>query len=177
VTPSRVEGTVFLPTGQPAKNAQLTLESLRQPGLNDIFSFRGRSRVKSGADGSFTLEDLAAGRYRIKATLGNFEGRSGEIEIGPGENRRGVRIDLESPTELVIQVTDAAGAPVAGARIFLRSGSTGRGSAATDAEGEAVLLALPGNYTLMVMKQGESPVEREITVGRGGSQTVPLRLE
>ncbi len=178
VRPASIQGTVHEPDGSAAGSVQITVRRIdREPGGPNLFSLRGGGRAKTDRHGAYTLKGLNAGRYRLTATRGELKGESTEIEVGPGEVRKGVRIDLESPTEIRVEVTDRDGKPVVGARVMLKTDSRTTQAARTNSEGIATLRALPGTYTLTLWAPDKDPVKRQIVVGRGGTQVFPLRTD
>ncbi|MEE8524299.1 MAG: carboxypeptidase regulatory-like domain-containing protein, partial [Thermoanaerobaculia bacterium] len=71
-----VSGTVFAPDGSPIGSAGLSIHKVQQPGVA-MMSF-GPSQTLSSADGTFTLTDVTAGRYRITASLRGYAQASTE---------------------------------------------------------------------------------------------------
>ncbi len=75
-----VSGTVFGPEGSPVGGVAISVQEIQQPG-NVMLSF-GYSQARSSADGTFTLSDVRAGRYRLTAALqGYAQARTEEFEV------------------------------------------------------------------------------------------------
>ncbi len=186
---ARVEGVVLDAEGKPVEGAMVYPERVedRPDGIPAFFgTFTGRNRT--GADGAFALEGLAApGRYRVRVQTDRGEGRSEVIVVEAGQTVKDVRVVLEPQTRLVVEVRDAAGAPVAGAFVTLRRDDDSRATMGgqTDEKGIARLRAAPGAYVLMVLRadavRGErDPAPREIPVtvdARDGDQQVSVTLD
>ena len=106
-----VAGQVVSADGDPVGGAVLILMETPQPGFPGSFGGRLPSQAVSGADGTFTLTDVAAGSYRVTASREGFAAASSEdfevaddvagllLELGRGATLEGRLLGLE-PDEL-----------------------------------------------------------------------------
>jgi protocatechuate 3,4-dioxygenase beta subunit len=179
VRPGTIEGRVFAADGTPAQGALMALEPIDRTigGGLDFLGMSGGGRVRTDGNGAFRIENVAPARYRLVAVHEHLKGESAEFEVRPGERRSGIRIDLRSPTEIRVEVTDREGKPLAGATVMLRDGDRTTQADRTDAEGVATLRALPGTYTLTIRGPAGEQAERELQVGRAATQSVSLQTE
>ena len=144
--------------------------------------FAAMGSMQTDGEGRFSIKDLSPGKYRILANSTDREGRSEEIDLGSGEVRRNIRVVIETKVSVRVTVRDAAGEPVAGVWVFLQQDGRSGGSGSTDASGVATLLALPGSYRLTAMRRGlgaqpaAQPVEREVVIRPGGTESFEMRI-
>lgn len=93
----------------------------------------------SGPDGSFVLSGLPAGALKLQAQ--HEERTSDIVEVPMGSERRPapivLRLEKRSPTQVIVRVVDPAGAPAAGAFVFLEEEGTGARILTTDVAGGA----------------------------------------
>ncbi len=135
-----------------------------------------QANVTSDADGSFVLEAMPAGSYRLTAQGPGL--RSDELRIDLRENVAPVSVSLTQGAVLVGRVLSAEGRAIAGAQVSLQgpphapwlSGGY-QGPARTDGEGQFRMEGLdPGRGTLMVTADGyratKLPVELRATEQR-----------
>lgn len=129
----------------------------------------------SEADGSFAFAGLAPRAYELEA-------RAGELYAGPVTTRLSadsepVILRATAGASVRVVVRDGAGAPVAGARVALRSMLAWETE--TDAGGEAVLAGVgPGWRTLRVEAARFAPAARMVSTGdRAGEERIVVRLD
>ena len=77
----------------------------------------GEGTVFRDASGSFTLTDVASGKYVLAVHAASYGVREVEVELRPGERRR-VDVELSAGTRIEGAVIDDAGRPVGAARVF-----------------------------------------------------------
>lgn len=75
------------------------------------------SGAASRGDGSFVIERLHAGTWRLVATREGYAAREIDIALGEGEERRDVVLELEPTEGLSLQLTGLSGSPPAGTRV------------------------------------------------------------
>jgi protocatechuate 3,4-dioxygenase beta subunit len=127
-----ISGQVRGPDGSPIQNARVSLNS-DGPVSNGSFTGGNYAEIWTDDEGRYELVWLKPGSYTVAAGgsfLGGIFGDGGEetfgrsvrrgIEVDEGEQVRGVDFRLERPGSISGRVSDASGAPVADAAIFLR---------------------------------------------------------
>lgn len=75
------------------------------------------SGAASRGDGSFVIERLHAGTWRLVATREGYAAREIDIALGEGEERQDVVLELEPTEGLALQLTGLNGPPPAGTRV------------------------------------------------------------
>ncbi|MFU8877753.1 MAG: carboxypeptidase regulatory-like domain-containing protein [Wenzhouxiangellaceae bacterium] len=141
--------------------------------------------VASDARGNFEVEEVPAGRLRLE-TLSQPRLQAGGIELGPGETRQ-VEVPLDwGESWLFGQVVDAAGKPVAGARVTLQwqqqhygLTSSSHRQAGTDLEGHFNFSNLGArDYSVTVQAPGYQTVRRSLSPGMDEARIViePLSM-
>lgn len=156
-----VSGRVLGPSGEPVAGASVHYQAGRQ-----IF-FYGRDEVISGEGGAFTLEDLAPGRYTLKAQREGFaSGESEEIEVG------------ELPIDGLV-ITLGAGATIRGQvlglapeelpLVTIRRQGEWRSQTHPDYDGRYRLEHVPPGEHLVVaeVEQGGRRTQRSVTLEEG----------
>jgi protocatechuate 3,4-dioxygenase beta subunit len=141
-----------------------------------VYTRAGAKRARTDADGAFSIEDLAPGRVRVRATREGFAPREIVVTVGDDPTRPSDlgALDLLESGEVAGVVVDAEGEPVAGARVaqdgvptYLPLGPLPPGIAATDRDGRFLLKGLP---------EGEVVLEAfAADYGRGNIGGVPVR--
>ncbi|HKE01039.1 MAG TPA: carboxypeptidase-like regulatory domain-containing protein, partial [Planctomycetota bacterium] len=119
----------------------------------EIVTGDGMARTKTDADGKFRIDDLPAGKYRVKGTAAGLrEGTSADISLGDDALVNGVELALEKAASLVGRVTSPSGGarPQTVVRAVPKDGPNGPPKiAVTDAEGRYRFTSLdPGEYRL-----------------------------
>ncbi len=180
---STVRGLVLDASGRPVPDANLSLRRVSLSGGGRMI-FTGPGRLQTDDHGRFEITDVSPGEWEIRARKGDARGRSDRFTVIGGEDVTGIRIYLETTVEVRVEVTDKDGKPVAGAFVNLQGDFTGHGR--TGEKGVAVLHVLPGDYRLFVFRPvttggvrvaGSLKEPRRVTVTRGATQTIPVRLD
>jgi hypothetical protein len=150
-------------TGKPLRRARVTAAGI---GLGR----EGQKTTSTGLDGSFVLKDLPAARYRITVTRGGYlrieygqrrpneQGRP--VEVADGQTVERLEIALPRMSGIAGRVTDEAGEPIEGVRIYAMRSLFFEGrrklvpvsgsNVSTDDEGEYRIPRLaPGPYQVM----------------------------
>ncbi len=158
--PASISGVVVDETGSPVPRYSVAVESFR-PADGSLFeaALRIRQSVVDD-DGTFRLQRLRPGLYVLTAAAQRRPpARSQVIELGDGEQARGVRIVLTAGATLHGTVTDEGGDPIAGARVALDTltitKATGVRPATTDADGYYEIDGVPeGLFSIVVAARG-----------------------
>ena len=182
----RISGRVMDARGRPVE-ARITLST------DGAVPFPGGRYVetRTSSDGSYELDALADGSYRIAAGGSLFQAdaraparvlRRG-IEVQHGGHVDGVDFELPAAGSITLFVTDSADQPVEGAVVFLRAADgvplETLATCATDAGGRAIYDGLAdGTYTALV-RTGEraGALQGPVRVRAGATVDVQLRLE
>lgn len=110
-------GRVFDPSGEPLAGANVGVEGGMDSGV---------SRVTTDDEGAFVLNRVAPGRYRLAAEHPDFpSARSERFEFADGEEVEPFALTFDPAQRITGLVLDAAGEPVAGAKV--RTGPVGFG--------------------------------------------------
>ena len=164
-----IEGVVRLPDGKPAGGAEVSFI-----GGPEVLT------VTAGPGGGFSAE-VSPGSYRLLAGLGGATGA--HPHAVPVAARATARADVQLGGAAVVagRVTDAGGAPIAGAQALLTpggaAGEMGRATSGSDGTFEIGPLA-SGEYDLDVIADGHSPDSRRgLVVLPGQRFGVDVRLE
>lgn len=160
-----IRGTVLDPLGKPANGALVWAA--------DAF---GRFRqARTGADGAFTLGDLAPSQYHLAAQRGAETSESeGPLPIGAGDDLRGLTLRLSPGARVAGAVLDfRTRAPLPGAVVAVVATPL---SAIADDRGRFSLPPLPsGGHVLSV--QAEAHLSREVPLqARSGDDTRDLEI-
>jgi S1-C subfamily serine protease len=153
-----------------------------------LYTDLGVRRARTGAQGSFTLSELAPGNGRLSARAPGFAPVTRSIAVPDSGGRRPYAIPrIELVAEGVVEgdVVDGRGDPVAGARVaqdhvptWLLVGSTPEGIAVTDARGRFTLPQLPeGTVTLEAYAPGVGRARVAGVKVTAGRTTDRVRIE
>ncbi|MCA8961304.1 MAG: carboxypeptidase regulatory-like domain-containing protein, partial [Planctomycetes bacterium] len=168
-----ITGVVLDPDGVPVPEAELRVSRDDGMGPGDwMRSLRSREQLKSDADGTFRIEGLAAGEYRVQAGKAGYQTTTQQgIRLERG-GEQSVEITVPIGGVLAGIVVDDAGQPVAGAEVAARAEGNDRQRAVrrggppgfggddgtrteTDVDGRFRLDRLaPGSYRLDVTADG-----------------------
>jgi large repetitive protein len=147
-------------------------------------------------DGSFVLEDVAAGRWTVEAFAPGYQaGSASGVTVGEGEDTEGVEVRLSKGGVISGRVLDSRGGrPILDAMVraelsgggprmgmIRMGGEGGDNESATDAEGRYEIVGLaPGTWTVTAshpdwseastnVELKEAPATADIRLGRGGA--------
>ena len=147
-------------------------------------------------DGSFVLEDVAAGRWTVEAFAPGYQaGSASAVVVGEGEATEGVEVRLSKGGVITGQVLESRGGrPILDATVraelsgggprmamIRMGGEGGDNEAATDADGRYEIAGLaPGTWTVTAshpdwseattsVELKDAPATADIRLGRGGS--------
>lgn len=171
---ARLSGRVFEKgSGAPLANVRVTALPAA-PGQEGAL---GPQSV-SDASGTFTLENVETGSYRVQGSKEGYARAEARVEVtSPDARVEGVRLELAPETGLVLDVGSPAGAPAqvsvalldaAGSPVFsdwLATGENGR---------TRIRNAPPGHHQLLVAATGFAPVSLQVTVP---GPPVPIQLQ
>lgn len=182
-----IEGRVVDAAGRPIAGAPLfRISPKADRSQGTILSFEFLAEVgKSGADGSFRLERHEAGAFFLVADYqrqmlrprGLETKRAVRVEVAPLGVATGVElvvpIDAAALVPLRGVLTDAAGAPIRGAEVFVDYLE-----AITDAAGRFdVGRVAPGARLVQATRTGYKPLETTFEVRAGVENVCELRME
>jgi protocatechuate 3,4-dioxygenase beta subunit len=171
-----LEGVVVDADG--AEIAEATLRLVPSAPGTAVFGMGGRAH--SAADGTFSMDGLAAGTYRLFAGAPGFQPATLEgMELRAEEDRSPLRVELLPGAVVTGRVTDAEGEPVSGAFVWHRNPRS-RDPYATpsqlrpipsDAEGRYQLEGLPaGRVELEAQARGYRSQVRESAIEPGENE-------
>ncbi|WP_428268022.1 carboxypeptidase regulatory-like domain-containing protein [Haliangium sp.] len=160
-----VEGVVTL-GGEPT-TAAVTIGSTTNP---DHITM-----VRTGADGRFVADRLAAGRYKISASSGMLSASSAAtaVDVGPGASTQ-VTLDIpQGDLTLTVQVAGEAGAEISAAQVFAISGQV---TATTVAALNQLILSdeAATSYKMMFSFGGQPAVFSKLQAGPLSVCVVPI---
>jgi protocatechuate 3,4-dioxygenase beta subunit len=194
--PGCISGRVLSETGLPVADAQV----LAAPAEQGAMASRGF--VRSGPDGAFRLERLAPGTWRLQATSDGLVALVSDVVVFSGsETTADVRF---LPTgSVLLTVVDAAGAPVAGASVHVRSAGgifvpvrpaplregtpptereseareSRRKAGTTDESGVCLRTGIPeGEVVVAVSARGYELAQQTVVIAAGGTGKVQVVL-
>jgi hypothetical protein len=165
--PASLSGRVTGPGGEPVEGARVRVRS----------GGRTYQEKPTGPDGTYLVEGVAAGRYRVSARAdGLLDGSYPDaVNLAPGERRAGVDIALGAGGSIAGHVLEADGdAPIEGARVTLvRGGPFGGVTVRTGPDGAfAIEGAASGANTIRVIDDRylpAAPLRVTVAPGDGGA--------
>lgn len=80
----------------------------------------GRRETETAADGSFTLDGVEPGAWRVVAEGAHRPAQSNALQLAPAQTIDGVQLVADRGATLLAKVRDAQGQPVADAEVVLR---------------------------------------------------------
>jgi protocatechuate 3,4-dioxygenase beta subunit len=175
-----LDGRVTDAAGRPAAGVPVLLETLGEDSGEETPAGdpAAGARTLTDDDGRYAFDSLEPGRRRLSALRPGgrrLAGASLDLHNGPN------RLDLAQPPALSVsgRVLDDAGAPLAGARVFLEGPDPEDRWLVVGAEdGGFSFGGIPeGDYRLSVLAKGfAQPVPREVQVASSAVQGLELRL-
>lgn len=171
-----IPGRVVDASGEPVVGAIVSAKPEGGPVSSDFLGGRAATRP----DGSFTLEGIDPGRYRLSAqAVGYHTGETGPVEVREGAETPAVEIRLEKGREIRGRVLDPRGGAVAGASVIAApSDSVERTAipASTDVNGSFVLTApAEGALDVVAVARGYAPARASGVVPDDSAEIV-LRM-
>jgi hypothetical protein len=149
--PASVEGIATnAVTGAPVPRAHVTLEG-ESEGQSVQYG------TTSGADGKFSITDIATGSYSLAVKRVGFVRPHDRVRLTlkSGDTRTGIEVKLTPTGAITGRVTDADGEPVEGVTVFAEGGIGMTEYATTDEKGQFRIGGLaPGRYQVMA-SQGD----------------------
>ena len=181
-----VAGSIVGPGGRPAAGATVKLLRLDSSSFEDVF----KDQSPSDALGTFRIEDVRPGRYRILARSPGLGVTAGlEFTLGAEEARTDLALQLGAGGTLNLEVSRADTQPAAGAGVTLyhlelgvsaslSSGWNGSATPVTDSRGRVSLAHLiPGTYALFVATSSqEQAVLGSLEIPEGATTAQRLSL-
>jgi protocatechuate 3,4-dioxygenase beta subunit len=170
-----LEGTVVDGDGKPFEGAQVYAQRrYRPPGSINMGA--GLVDINTDDDGRFKIEDLVPGTYTVAVYTDDQMGVSAEVQVGPDETVKGLRIVIEKLVRLRVTVKDAEGEPVQDRYVALTKGTQDGRMERTSQHGIAEFRLVPGKYQVEVLGATGTPTPDEITLGdEPQDETVILR--
>lgn len=136
-----VLGSVRRADGSPAPGVGVRAVPLRGDGAGVSWAETGREGPGAG---SFAIDGLAPGRYRVELDRAEAEGGRPTLALAAGD-RAEVELVLAAGVDVSGTVRDDAGRPVGGAEVWITGTDAavhGRAAARTDASGRFALVAV-----------------------------------
>ena len=173
-----VEGKIVSSeAGETVPAAQLSV----MPNGQGFFGLGSRPTARSEANGTFKLNDLPAGSYRIHAAFGtntvpDWVAETVPVTVESGQVTRGVQITAIRGGLLEVVVhTTKDGKPIDGVSVnAFKDGYQAGGLSSTNG---AALLRLPlGDYQVNAFKQGSQPANTSGSVEAGKTNRVEIEL-
>jgi hypothetical protein len=135
------------------------------------------SQIFSSSDGSYTLEDLAAGQYTVTASKTNIGNGSAVVTVTAGKTTTAVIMLTPGPVTtgiLIGTVVDSNNSPVSGAEIKTSPTTI---TTTSDVNGKFSIPNLnPGSYGIIASKSGYQNGTKTISIVAGQTANVTVRL-
>lgn len=161
----RLRGRVVDPSEAPVAEATVVLRAT-SPGLPTL-------RTQTDANGVFAYSAVHAGPHELRVVSPGFL-RPDPLPVALAESDtvREVEVRLERGALRTVEVVHTRGGPIGGALVVCATGQAIRSTAYTDARGQALVAAPPGDAELYVF-----PAEGSFAMGtlRGG-EVEPVQL-
>lgn len=138
--------------------------------------------VEVGADGSFVLPDVPSpGVYEMMVSKPGFATETRAVVLEPGQSLDGIEVSLRPGNGIIEGSVSSPTGPLGGATVIATDGTTEieTVSLTEGTKGAFTLrnLAVPGQYTVTVSRDGFSPEARTIALEEGqGSAGFSARL-
>lgn len=163
-------GTVTDGEGNPVAGVEILVEP----------SNRCITSTRTGEDGTYRIDPLAAGNYLIVARKGGYVEQSQEVTVTAGP---ATELDFTLAADgddgaLTGTVTDGAGNPIAGVEILVEPSGRCITSTATGEDGAYLIDPLAaGDYLIVARKRGYVQQSQEVTVTAGAPTVLDFTLE
>jgi hypothetical protein len=176
-----IVGRVVDDTGQPIRNAQVSLAPVtaaHQPAADRQLT---RSRARSDAKGYFQLIGVPAGEYRIASSAeGRADAEHERIEVRAGEDLRITQPLVHAMlAELEVVITPPVSASQRPWKVLLRRPGSRMSEVIRVAEGDAGPNGVwrkenlqPGSYQMTILTADDSEVARQSVELRGGPERI-----
>jgi len=133
------------------------------------------------ASGSYVIENLPAGTYKVKPEAEGYAGTMAEdISVTAGETTSGVDFTLSAGGSLSGTVTDSGGTPLEEVNINIWVPGEGFGEdwEETEDDGTYLIEGIPaGTYTVEAYLEGYDEVEVNVTITEGVTTTQDFTLQ
>jgi hypothetical protein len=169
-----IEGVLVGADGAPIAGSEVRLGG---PGGGDGFEFFGdadqggamamtrNGAARSGADGAFRIEGVKPGAVTVRATgKGHRPARLDGVQVAAAQTTKGIRLVADRGAVARVRVVDAAGAPVAGAKVRVAKPSP-RGQGMTIGADGSVQVSMQS--TTVVAGGDEAQFVGSSALGRG----------
>lgn len=180
-----IEGVLVGADGAPIAGSEIVLGGgLGEAGFVDgddmelsLAPTRRNQQARSGADGAFRLEGVSPGTVTVRATgKGHRPARADGIKVIAAQTTSGVRLVADRGAVARVRVVDAAGAPVAGAKVRAnKPGSASQGFQAGEGDvSVAVRAATVSSDSGDMEILGDGPLASGTTDADGRCELVAL---
>jgi len=173
-----IEGKIVAePGGPPLPKALLML----QPDGPGLFRLAQREPVESGTDGTFRLNDVAAGSYRLHIGFGtnvvpDWVAEGFPVSVESGQVNRGVEITATRGSLLAVAVVDKAERKPRAEVEVSAYREAFRSAARTAGDGVAWLRLLPGAYRVSASAEDWRSEDTVATMEAGMTNRVEIEL-
>ncbi|MHC1764787.1 MAG: carboxypeptidase regulatory-like domain-containing protein [Verrucomicrobiia bacterium] len=137
--------------------------------------------VETGADGAFGVTNVAEGGYVIQAHFGT--NKTAElvipqlpVSVAFGETTGDIKLVATQGGLLEVTIRDDKGEPASAASIAAH-GEKGGQNSVSDKSGKALLLLVPGSYTLSAYKENARSENQAVTVEAGATNRVEMQFQ
>ena len=179
----RLSGRVVDERGAPIRGAMVNVQQDRRVRAVSMTVSRSRPGwARTDAEGSFSIEDVDAGKLQVTAAAESYQQKRLDVEMAAGQ---AIEVELVLVPGAVIEgaVTTADGAPVAEAQIIvtqqqseLFGGDSISANGRSDVEGRYRVTGAPtGPATIIVYREGRQGLRKAVEV-RPGTNIVDLVL-
>lgn len=165
-----IAGKVVVP-GESNIMSQVSLQLLNDPGKT----------VRTGPDGSFRFEDLAADKYSIRTTFGtnvvaDWVARNETVTVEGGQVLQDVKITAVKGGILEVATFSAVGHTPLGNVVLSARSRDFRANGKTEDNGVGLLRLVPGSYQVFANQDGTQSERVFVKVEEGKTNRVELEL-
>lgn len=158
---AEISGRVVGDDGRPVASARVLLVEGRR--------FWDLPSATSNADGSFTIEGVADGTYRIRAEKEGFAGGEGE-EVTVAGSVGGVEVRLSTGGTIVGQLKGLDFTELSQVRVLTAAGPAGRTGRVTPDGSYRIENVAPGEHTVIASVRGERQAQGKVTLEPGEAE-------